>query len=163
MKYLERQKAARLRKRLLGGRVTESDGLSRRTAEHGIGRSSPNNRYATDGGEDDGGSGEATGSFFEELQRRRAAQEQEEHEKKGAELPPPKKGQKKAFVYKVSIDPSNNIFYASKAGDGAGYNHYKILMTNNPGFVQDQGKIPTPNSANDQINRIQKKRRIQAM
>lgn len=63
----------------------------------------------------------------------------------------------------MNIDPSNNIFYASNAGDGAGYNHYKILMTNNPAFVQDQGKIKAPNTSNEQINRIQKKRRIQAM
>ena len=29
---------------------------------------------------------------------------------------------RRAMVYQVNIDPSNNIFYTSKAGDGAGYN-----------------------------------------
>lgn len=46
----------------------------------------------------------------------------------------PKVFGRKMTVYKVKIDPSNNIFYASKAGDGLGYNHYKILMTNNSEF-----------------------------
>ena len=44
----------------------------------------------------------------------------------------PKVFSRKPTVYKVKLDPSNNIFYASKAGDGLGYNHYKILMTNDP-------------------------------
>lgn len=56
---------------------------------------------------------------------------------------------KKAAVYKVNIDPSNNIFYASKAGDGLGYNHYKILMTNNPSFIKDHTKIPQPQSPSE--------------
>lgn len=91
----------------------------------------------------------------------RAEQDDDAKDKDGES--PSKKAPKKALVYQVNIDPSNNIFYASKAGDGAGYNHYKILMTNNPGFVQDQGKVKAPNTSNEQINRIQKKRRIQAM
>lgn len=51
-------------------------------------------------------------------------------------------------MYQVNIDPSNNIFYASKPGDGAGYNHFKILMTKNPAFVKDQTCIKAPNTTN---------------
>lgn len=70
---------------------------------------------------------------------------------------------KKSIVYQVNIDPSNNMFYAHREGDCAGYNQFKIQMTNNPAFVKDQTKIPSPNTSNEYINRIQKKRRVQAM
>ena len=75
-----------------------------------------------------------------------------------------KSGQKsKPTVYQVNIDPSNNIFYASKPGDCAGYNQFKLQMTSNPAFVKDQSDVKAPTTKNEQINRIQKKRRIQAM
>jgi len=62
----------------------------------------------------------------------------------------------------VIIDPSQNIFYAEN-GDPAGYNHSKIVMSNNPKYVQLQDNIKEPKTKDEKTNRVIKKRRLQAL